>query len=131
MLDNFTATIVDTDTHDLLCFVCFYFTYYFLFNDCPVESARALQDAEEVSEHKGVSISKTPIELKGPHWSVKVVPWIGGRIMSMTHLPSGNNFMRIVIYLSNLNNAINITLSFCFKPLFASQSLMGNDVVTS
>ena len=77
-----------------------------LFNKCLAESAKTLQDHEGVSEHKGVSLSKTPIELKGGHWSVKVVPWIGGRIISMTHLPSGNNFMIIVI--------LNITLFFSF-----------------
>jgi hypothetical protein len=47
---------------------------------------------EEVSGQKGVELSRTPIELKSGDWVLKVVPWIGGRIISMMHLPSGNIF---------------------------------------
>jgi alpha-glucosidase len=48
---------------------------------------------EEVSGPKGVvDLSKVPVELKNGDWIAKVVPWIGGRIISMEHLPSGNAY---------------------------------------
>jgi len=53
------------------------------------ENATAIPDVEEVSGTKGTVLSKTPIELKNGEWDLKVVPWIGGRIISMTHIPSG------------------------------------------
>lgn len=56
------------------------------------ESAKQIPDVEEVSGQKGVELSRTPIELKSGDWILKVVPWIGGRIISMMHLPSGNIF---------------------------------------
>ena len=46
---------------------------------------------EGVPRRKGIELSRTPVELKGGDWAAKVVPWIGGRIISMTHIPSGNN----------------------------------------
>lgn len=116
LLDNVSANLVDIELlmgswNSFISII----TYDFLFNNFLVESAKTLQDVEEVSEHKGVSLSKTPIELKGAHWSVKVVPWIGGRIISMTHLPSGNNFVIVVIF-SNSDNITNFTFSFRFQP---------------
>ncbi|XP_022145307.1 uncharacterized protein LOC111014792 [Momordica charantia] len=59
-----------------------------------LEIAKTLPDVEDVPEHKGVALSKIPVELKGAHWSVKVIPWIGGRIVSMTHLPSGIQWLQ-------------------------------------
>ena len=56
------------------------------------ESAKRIPDIEEVSGQKGVELLRTPIELNNGYWNLKVVPWIGGRIISMTHLPSGNSF---------------------------------------
>ena len=53
------------------------------------ESAKLIPDVQEVSGHKGIELSSTPIELKSSDWALKVVPWIGGRIISMMHLPSG------------------------------------------
>jgi len=53
------------------------------------ENATPIPDVEEVSGPKGTELSRTPIELKNGEWNLKVVPWIGGRIMSMTHIPSG------------------------------------------
>ncbi|KAL6985598.1 alpha-glucosidase [Sarracenia purpurea var. burkii] len=55
-----------------------------------MESAKRIPDVEKVSGHKGTELSRTPIELKSAVWALKVVPWIGGRIISMEHLPSGN-----------------------------------------
>lgn len=53
------------------------------------ESRKPIPDVEESGSQKGVELSKTPIELKSGEWVLKVVPWIGGRILSMEHLPSG------------------------------------------
>lgn len=52
-------------------------------------NAKPIPDAERVSEHMGMELSKIPIELKSGDWALKVIPWIGGRIISMEHLPSG------------------------------------------
>lgn len=54
------------------------------------ESGKPISDVQKTSEHKGIELSGTPIDLKSSIWAAKVVPWIGGRIISMTHLPSGN-----------------------------------------
>ncbi|XP_058086523.1 uncharacterized protein LOC131233753 [Magnolia sinica] len=48
-----------------------------------------IPDIEELPGQKGVELSKTPVELKNGDWFLKVVPWIGGRMISMMHLPSG------------------------------------------
>ncbi|KAG5524478.1 hypothetical protein RHGRI_031218 [Rhododendron griersonianum] len=53
-----------------------------------METARCIPDVEKVSGHTGIELSRTPIELKSSVWALKVVPWIGGRIISMEHLPS-------------------------------------------
>ncbi|GAY56617.1 hypothetical protein CUMW_173290 [Citrus unshiu] len=58
-----------------------------------MESAKLISDAEKASEHKGVDLSQTPIELKSSDWALKVVPWIGGRVISMAHLPSGTQWL--------------------------------------
>jgi alpha-glucosidase len=58
-----------------------------------MESARRIPDLEKVSGHKGIELSSTPIELKSSVWDLKVVPWIGGRIISMEHLPSGTQWL--------------------------------------
>lgn len=39
---------------------------------------------------KGMGLSREPVELNSGDWKLNVVPWIGGRILSMTHVPSGN-----------------------------------------
>lgn len=54
------------------------------------EQAKCLSDADEHSGQKGIELSRTPVDLKNGDWSLKVVPWIGGRIISMKHMPSGN-----------------------------------------
>ncbi|EXC35163.1 hypothetical protein L484_022714 [Morus notabilis] len=53
-----------------------------------LENAKRVPNLEDASEHKGTKLSRTPIELKGGDWVTKVVPWIGGRIISMMHIPS-------------------------------------------
>ncbi|KAK9215058.1 hypothetical protein WN944_007061 [Citrus x changshan-huyou] len=58
-----------------------------------MESAKLISDTEKASEHMGVELSWTPIELKSGDWALKVVPWIGGRVISMAHLPSGTQWL--------------------------------------
>ncbi|XP_006432805.2 lysosomal alpha-glucosidase [Citrus clementina] len=58
-----------------------------------MESAKLISDTEKASEHKGVELSWTPIELKSGAWALKVVPWIGGRVISMAHLPTGTQWL--------------------------------------
>lgn len=74
------------------------------------ESAKRIPDAEEVSGQQGIELSRTPIELKSGCWILKVVPWIGGRIISMTHLPSGNTFE-----LDNLDDICSFYLIVYFE----------------
>ncbi|KAK7407036.1 hypothetical protein VNO78_08676 [Psophocarpus tetragonolobus] len=58
-----------------------------------LENATPIPDVEDVSGPKGAELSRTPIELKNGEWNLKVVPWIGGRIISMTHIPSGTQWL--------------------------------------
>lgn len=58
-----------------------------------MESAKPIPDVEEVSGKKGFELSKTPVELKSGDWLLKVVPWIGGRMISMMHVPSGTQWL--------------------------------------
>ncbi|XP_024032277.1 uncharacterized protein LOC21405522 isoform X2 [Morus notabilis] len=58
-----------------------------------LENAKRVPNLEDASEHKGTKLSRTPIELKGGDWVTKVVPWIGGRIISMMHIPSGTQWL--------------------------------------
>ena len=53
------------------------------------ENAKRIPDVEHTPGNKGTELSKTPVELKGGDWMLKVVPWIGGRIIAMEHHPSG------------------------------------------
>ncbi|XP_057776700.1 uncharacterized protein LOC130995437 isoform X2 [Salvia miltiorrhiza] len=53
-----------------------------------IENATRIPDLE-VSGQKGTELSYAPIEMKSGDWILKVVPWVGGRILSMEHLPSG------------------------------------------
>jgi alpha-glucosidase len=48
-----------------------------------------IPDIDEPSGQEGAELSKIPVDLKSGDWSLKIVPWIGGRIISMTNLPSG------------------------------------------
>ncbi|PKA53016.1 putative alpha-glucosidase [Apostasia shenzhenica] len=58
-----------------------------------IAKAELLLDNDYLSGQKGIELSKTPIELKSRDWLLKVVPWIGGRIISMIHLPSGTQWL--------------------------------------
>ncbi|KAF3967748.1 hypothetical protein CMV_008277 [Castanea mollissima] len=58
-----------------------------------LENANRIPEIEEVCGQKGVELSRTPIELNNGYWILKVVPWIGGRIISMMHLPSGMQWL--------------------------------------
>ncbi|MCL7029646.1 hypothetical protein MKW94_010312 [Papaver nudicaule] len=58
-----------------------------------IECAKQIPDVEEISRSKGVELSKTPVELKNSDWALKIVPWIGGRMISMQHLPSGTQWL--------------------------------------
>ncbi|XP_016201260.1 uncharacterized protein LOC107642423 isoform X2 [Arachis ipaensis] len=58
-----------------------------------LERAIQIPDAEELSGPKGTELSRTPIELKNSEWVLKIVPWIGGRIISMVHIPSGTQWL--------------------------------------
>jgi hypothetical protein len=52
--------------------------------------AGELKDKGEEHELlKGTGAVKVPIELDQGNILLKIVPWIGGRIMSMIHKPSG------------------------------------------
>lgn len=58
-----------------------------------METAKQIPDLEKTSEGKGMELSRTPVELKKGDWILKVVPWIGGRILSMEHIPSGTQWL--------------------------------------
>jgi hypothetical protein len=55
-----------------------------------LETAGELEDeVEEQEALKGTGVVKVPIDLDQGNVLLKVVPWIGGRIISMVHKPSG------------------------------------------
>ncbi|KAJ4930459.1 hypothetical protein NE237_014248 [Protea cynaroides] len=58
-----------------------------------MESAKRIPVVEEASGQREVDLSRPPIELKSGDWILKVVPWIGGRIISMMHFPSGTQWL--------------------------------------
>ncbi|WOL09513.1 hypothetical protein Cni_G18266 [Canna indica] len=58
-----------------------------------MEHSKRIPDVDSLSSRKGMELSKMPIELKSGDWFLKVVPWIGGRIISMVHLPSGTQWL--------------------------------------
>ncbi|GLU05271.1 hypothetical protein SLE2022_223800 [Rubroshorea leprosula] len=53
-----------------------------------LESVMPIPEMDVASGQKG-TVSKIPVELKSGDWSLKVIPWFGGRIVSMAHIPSG------------------------------------------
>ncbi|KAJ3689505.1 hypothetical protein LUZ61_018669 [Rhynchospora tenuis] len=53
-----------------------------------LETVKPIPDIEKQPGQQGIELSKTPVDLKSGDWSLKLVPWIGGRVISMTHLPS-------------------------------------------
>ncbi|KAF5753750.1 putative alpha-glucosidase [Helianthus annuus] len=58
-----------------------------------METAKLIPDVEKPSGPKGVELSRIPVEIKSGEWALKVVPWIGGRIISMDHLPSKTQWL--------------------------------------
>ncbi|KAM7493797.1 hypothetical protein LguiB_028406 [Lonicera macranthoides] len=58
-----------------------------------METVKSIPDVEKVSGHKGIELSRAPVEMKSGDWALKVVPWIGGRIISMEHIPSGTQWL--------------------------------------
>nr|XP_043606304.1 alpha-glucosidase 2-like [Erigeron canadensis] len=57
-----------------------------------METARCIPDVEQASRHKGIELSRTPDDIKHGEWALQVVPWMGGRIISMEHLPTGTQW---------------------------------------
>ncbi|CAH9080623.1 unnamed protein product [Cuscuta europaea] len=58
-----------------------------------MEMARRIPDVSGISQKNGAEHSLAPDVLKGGDWELKVVPWIGGRIVSMEHLPTGTQWL--------------------------------------
>ncbi|KAL5199105.1 hypothetical protein ABZP36_002617 [Zizania latifolia] len=58
-----------------------------------LDMIRPIPDIDETSRQEAAELSETPVDLKGGDWLLKVVPGIGGRIISMTHLPSGSQWL--------------------------------------
>uniref|UniRef100_A0A453QVK5 Glycoside hydrolase family 31 N-terminal domain-containing protein n=1 Tax=Aegilops tauschii subsp. strangulata TaxID=200361 RepID=A0A453QVK5_AEGTS len=58
-----------------------------------LETIRPIPDMDEPSGQEGTELSKTLIVLKSGDWFLKIVPWIGGRIISMTHVPSDSQWL--------------------------------------
>ncbi|KNA15567.1 hypothetical protein SOVF_097260 [Spinacia oleracea] len=54
-----------------------------------IETVKRIPEVEHTAGKKGTELSKTPVELKGGDWCLRVVPWIGGRIITMEHHPTG------------------------------------------
>lgn len=54
-----------------------------------IENAIRIPVSDSASRGKGTELSQAPVEMKSGEWFLKVVPWIGGRLISMEHLPSG------------------------------------------
>ncbi|XP_071917393.1 uncharacterized protein [Coffea arabica] len=65
-----------------------------------MECAKIIPDVDNVPGHKGVELSRTPIVLQSGDWVLKVVPWIGGRIISMEHDPSGTQWLHSRVEIS-------------------------------
>ncbi|KAL5198344.1 hypothetical protein ABZP36_001856 [Zizania latifolia] len=57
-----------------------------------LEMVKPIPDIDEPAG-QGAELSKTPVDLKSGDWLLKVVPWIGGRIISMTHLPTDSQWL--------------------------------------
>ncbi|KAL4199445.1 hypothetical protein AMTRI_Chr03g51150 [Amborella trichopoda] len=58
-----------------------------------MENSQCIPDVEKYSDHKGVELSRTPVELNSGEWELKIVPWIGGRMISMSHAPTGTQWL--------------------------------------
>lgn len=54
-----------------------------------VERTTPIPDFGETSDFEGMALAKTPVELRSGEWILKLIPWIGGRMNSMVHVPTG------------------------------------------
>ncbi|ESQ47453.1 hypothetical protein EUTSA_v10019990mg [Eutrema salsugineum] len=54
-----------------------------------MENTKLIPEKEVLHGQKGMELSRVPVELNSGNWKLNIVPWIGGRILSMTHVPSG------------------------------------------
>ncbi|XP_010255723.1 PREDICTED: uncharacterized protein LOC104596335 isoform X2 [Nelumbo nucifera] len=86
--DGYELEIVMPSKPDVLNLICKTEKEY----KSRIECAKRIPDVE-VSGKKGIDLSKIPIDLKSGDWALKVVPWIGGRIISMMHVPSGTQWL--------------------------------------
>ncbi|XP_031482012.1 uncharacterized protein LOC116252095 [Nymphaea colorata] len=61
-----------------------------------MESANPIPDSQppELLLCKGTELSRIPVELESSDWVLHIVPWIGGRIISMLHAPSGMQWLQ-------------------------------------
>ena len=87
-----------------------------------------IPDVQEVFRHKEIELLSTPIELKSGDWPLKVVPWIGGRIISMMHHPSSMhvffmNFYPLLILSTLFLNMICVFNFSCTYVKFSSLCL--------
>ncbi|CAA6669562.1 unnamed protein product [Spirodela intermedia] len=58
-----------------------------------IEKARRIQDIDRSSGKKGAELARIPIEMRRGKWVLQAVPWVGGRLISMTHTPSGYQWL--------------------------------------
>nr|XP_043607023.1 alpha-glucosidase 2 [Erigeron canadensis] len=58
-----------------------------------METVKCIPDVGQAPGRKGIELSETPVEIVCGEWALKVVPWIGGRIISMEHLPTGTQWL--------------------------------------
>lgn len=57
-----------------------------------IAQAKRPPDAQE-NYMRGAELSRIPVDLRSGDWHLKVVPWIGGRMISMAHIPSGTQWL--------------------------------------
>ncbi|XP_023641670.1 uncharacterized protein LOC17893582 isoform X2 [Capsella rubella] len=59
-----------------------------------MENTKLIPEKEVLHGQKGMELSREPVELSSGDWKLNIVPWIGGRILSMTHVPSGVQWLQ-------------------------------------
>ncbi|GJU20784.1 heteroglycan glucosidase 1 [Tanacetum coccineum] len=67
-----------------------------------METAKLIPDVDKLSALSltGIDVLVSPAEVKYGEWALKVVPWIGGRIISLEHIPTGIHWLRSRIEIS-------------------------------
>ncbi|KMZ74917.1 alpha-glucosidase, family GH31 [Zostera marina] len=58
-----------------------------------LERTTPIPDFGETSDFEGMALAKTPVELRSGEWILKLIPWIGGRMNSMVHVPTGSQWI--------------------------------------